>query len=151
MNSEPLNKRDSVADHIEQLKRQNLSGNWVSVGKARRIMFWIAVLIFINEMMAMHAHFREFDIATFMIILIETGIFIALGIWTKKKPYTAVLTGLIIFVVMIIVSIYQDVEMGPQSLAKSLVGGVLIRMIIFVTLIKAVNDARELQSTNKHE
>lgn len=149
MNSEPVNKQDSIADQIEQIKQQDLSGNWVAVGKARRIMFWIAVLLFIGEMMTMHEQVRGFDIGIFTIAMIEAGIFIALGIWTKKKPYTAVLTGLIIFLIMIIFSAYRGSEMGSQGLVKSLVNGVLVKLIILVTLVKAVNDARELQKSQK--
>jgi len=148
MSYKEANKQKPIADQIEDIRRQNLSGNWVSVGKARRMMFWIAVLIFISEMMGMHDQYREFDAGIFIIILIEAGIFIALGIWTKKKPYTAILTGLIIFVVMMIVSFYNGSEMGTQGLVRSLTSGVLVKLIIFVTLIKAVNDARELQNAN---
>ncbi|HEX2629313.1 MAG TPA: hypothetical protein VHM26_09880, partial [Chitinophagaceae bacterium] len=95
----------------------------------------------------MHDLYREFNIGVFIIILIEVSIFIALGIWTKKKPYTAILTGLIIFTIMIIISVYNGSEAGTQGLARSLTSGVLIKLIIFVTLIKAVNDAKELQKT----
>lgn len=151
MSSEPLHTQDSIADQIEQLKRQKLSGNWVAVGKARRILFWIAVLLFIDEMMAMQQRYREFDTGMFMIVLLETSVFIALGIWTKRKPYTAVLTGLIIFVVMIIVSIYNGAEAAPRGTLQLSISSVLIRLIIFVTLIKAVNDARELQNANRRE
>ena len=149
MNSDPLHQQDSIANQIEQIKRQNLSGNWVAVGKARRIMFWMAVLIFISEMMAMHEHLLEFDIIWFMIALIEAGVFIALGIWTKKKPYTAVVTGLIIFLAMLFFSAYQGLEMTSREIARSLISGALVKLIIFVTLIKAVNDARELQKAQK--
>jgi hypothetical protein len=149
MSNNDADKQHSIADQIERLKRQNLSGNWVAVGKARRIMFWIAVLLFISEMMAMHEHLRGFDITWFMIALIEAGAFIALGIWTKKKPYTAVVTSLIIFLAMLFFSAYQGFEMASQGITRSLISGALVKLIILVTLIKAVNDARELQKAQK--
>jgi hypothetical protein len=150
MSDSESNNQHSIADQIEEIKRQDLSGNWVAVGKARRMMFWIAVLLFIGEMMGMYEQFDGFDTGVFMIALLEAAAFIMIGIWTKKKPYTAVMTGLIIFVVMLIFSAYQGLEMGArEGIAKSLVSGALVKLIIFVTLIKAVNDARELQKAQK--
>jgi hypothetical protein len=144
------NNQGSIAEQMDEIRQRNLSGNWVAVGKARRMFFWIAVLLFISEMMWMDARSREFDPTTFILALIEASVFIALGIWTKKKPYTAVVTGLIIFIALILFSASLGAQAGPQGLIKSLVSGAIVKFIIFVTLIKAVNDARELQKMQKH-
>jgi multisubunit Na+/H+ antiporter MnhE subunit len=38
------------------------------------------------------------SVSVFIIALIESGIFVALAVWTKKKPYTAIVAGLITFI-----------------------------------------------------
>lgn len=63
--------------------------------------------------------------------------FIALGIWTKKKPYYAIIGSLILYAVFIILNAVFDIT--------TVYKGIIFKIIIIVLLIKGLNDAREAQ------
>src|SRR5882757_3779881 len=63
--------------------------------------------------------------------------FIALGFWTKKKPYTAIICGLILYTLFIILNAVIDIN--------TLYKGIIIKIAIFASLIKGLKDAREAQ------
>lgn len=63
--------------------------------------------------------------------------FIVLGIWTKKKPYYAILGALILYAAFIILNAAIDIT----TLSK----GIILKIVIIVLLVKGINDAREAQ------
>jgi len=63
--------------------------------------------------------------------------FILLGFWTKKKPYSAIVGALILYIVFIIFNAVLDVT--------TIYKGFLIKIIIIVLLAKGLNDARQAQ------
>jgi len=64
--------------------------------------------------------------------------FIALGIWTKKKPYTAIVCALVLYGLFIILNAVIDVT--------TIYKGIVMKVIIIVSLIKGLNDARAAQA-----
>ncbi len=72
------------------------------------------------------------------------GGFIALGFWTKKKPYSAITYALILYGIFIAVNAYFDV--------KTLYSGIIFKIIIISLLVKGLSDAKaaqELQQLKK--
>jgi hypothetical protein len=67
--------------------------------------------------------------------------FIALGLWTKKKPYYAIIGALILYSVFIILNAVIDISTLPK--------GIIFKVIIIVLLIKGINDARDAQQMKK--
>lgn len=63
--------------------------------------------------------------------------FVVLGIWTKKKPYYAILGALILYAAFIILNAAIDIT----TLSK----GIILKIVIIVLLVKGINDAREAQ------
>lgn len=63
--------------------------------------------------------------------------FIVLGIWTKKKPYSAIVGALILYAVFIILNAAIDIT--------TVYKGIILKIVIIVLLVKGVNDAREAQ------
>ena len=63
--------------------------------------------------------------------------FVVLGIWTKKKPYYAIVGALILYASFIILNALIDVT----TISK----GIILKIIIIVLLVKGINDAREAQ------
>lgn len=63
--------------------------------------------------------------------------FVVLGIWTKKKPYYAIVGALILYAAFIILNALIDVT----TISK----GIILKIIIIVLLVKGINDAREAQ------
>lgn len=153
MDNEPDKKESSISDQLEEIKQENLEGYWVAVRKARNALFWTAGLVFAGEMITMARTHNEFEPIVFIIALVEAGIFIALAMWTKHKPYTAIITGLIVFILLtVLVPIILSISEGGdgESIAKAIFGGIIIKIIILVNLGKALNDARELQKAKGH-
>jgi len=63
--------------------------------------------------------------------------FILLGFWTKKKPYTAIVSALILYIVFIIFNAVLDMT--------TIYKGIILKIVIIVLLVKGINDAREAQ------
>ncbi len=63
--------------------------------------------------------------------------FIALGFWTKKKPFYAIITALILYGVFILINALLDVS--------SLYRGIIFKIVVISYLIKSLSDAREAQ------
>ncbi len=94
----------------------------------------------------------EFTPLVIGVILVETGIFVALGFFTKSKPYTAIILGLIAFVLIIGFSatIYGLRE-GSAGVVKALFGGIIVKILIFISLVRPLKDAKELQQLKNED
>lgn len=135
-----------IADYASGLQQIQMEGNAMAVKKARNALYWAGGLLFLGEMIAMYRTGLGFDPVIFVIALIEAGIFMGLALWTKKKPYTAVITGLIAFIAVLILSaVFSTMEEGSPGLLKALFSGIIIKVIILVNLIRPLKDAKELQ------
>lgn len=73
-------------------------------------------------------------------LLIDAGIgvvFLALALWSYKKPAASFLTAIIAYALMYIILGLLE----PQNLYK----GVLLKIFIVIALVKAYKDAREVE------
>jgi hypothetical protein len=139
-----------IANFVDEIRQIQIEGYELRVRKARNALYWTAGLVFLAEMIGMARSATGFDAIVFVIALAEAGVFVALALWTKKKPYTAVLTGLIAFIGLIILSVVVNgIIDGSEGVLKALVGGIIIRVIILVNLISALGDARALQAAKE--
>lgn len=146
----PESQENVIADYANNLKEIEMLSYETAVRKARNALFWTAGLIFLGEMIGMMRDDLGFDPLVLGIAIVESGIFVALGIWTRKKPYTAVVTGLIAFLGIILFSvIVSGMIDGSAGAMKALIGGIIVKVIILATLIKALGDARALQKAKE--
>jgi hypothetical protein len=146
------NKENPIADYADELKQIEMMGYETAVRKARNALFWTAGLVFLGEMIGMLRDGAGFDPVIFAIALVEAGIFIALALWTKKKPHTAVVTGLIVFIGFILLTVVLNgMAYGSEGVMKALVSGIIVKIIILVTLIKALSDASALQKARENK
>lgn len=67
--------------------------------------------------------------------------FIAMGFWTKRKPYNAIIGALILYSLFIILNAAVDIT--------TLYKGIIFKVIIIVLLVKGLRDAREAQEMKK--
>ena len=79
------NETDSISDHYNAISQIELEGYEIGVRKARNSLYWTGALVFAGGMIAMYAA-AGFNIIILIIALFESGVFIALALWTKKKP-----------------------------------------------------------------
>jgi len=76
------------------------------------------------------------------IVAIEVGIFVAHGFWTKNKPYSAIIIGLILFILYWIAGIIIN---GTEAAYK----GITIKIVIIVYLAQALKPAKVWEDTKK--
>ncbi len=146
----PGKEKNVIADYADELRQIEMESYETAVKKARNALFWTAGLVFLGEMISMLRSETGFDPIIFVIALFEAGIFVALALWTKKKPYTAVVTGLIAFLGIIALSaVAFGILEGAAGVMKALISGIIVKVIILVTLIKALSDARALQKAKE--
>jgi hypothetical protein len=136
---------DEVTDYLTDIKHIETEGYELGVKKARNALFWAAGLLFLGEMFALVRE-GEFEPVSVGLAILIAGIFIALGLWTKKKPYTAIITGIIVFIVhWLFVITVNAIAFGAEGAGKAIIGGIIIRIIIMVNLVRSLQDAKELQ------
>jgi pheromone shutdown protein TraB len=145
----PEPQRDVIANYANELQQQKLEMNRLAVRKARNALFIAGALLFIGEMIPMMKD-GQFDLTIFIIAIVISGIFVALGFWTKKKPYTAVMTGLLAFIAYIIlVVVVNGMAEGSAGVVKGLLSGIIIKTILLINLILPLKQAKELQDAAK--
>lgn len=113
------------------------------IRQARNAIFWVAGLLTINVAMLFmrEGEVYEYMWVDFLIYGGFIGAFIFLGFFTKKKPYTAIIMALILYTLFILLNAVIE----PMTLLK----GILFKIITYVFLFKAINDAKEAQEMQK--
>jgi hypothetical protein len=109
------------------------------IRQARNACFISAGLLLINAIILFSKY--DFDISImwldYLLWAIYVGGFIFCGLWTKKKPYYAIIGALCVFALFIIVNAIVD--------PSTIIGGWIFKIGICVTLIKGLSDAKEAQ------
>src|SRR6188768_488373 len=123
---------------INLLEEEDLSmeGYDKPVKKARNILFAIAAL----QLIGIYFAFDQYGLARIITIGLSVGIalvFFLLALWTKRKPYDAIITGLILYAVLIAVSAIVD----PSTIIQ----GLIMKIAIFALLISALSNAKDVQ------
>lgn len=145
-------QQDVIAEYANQLNQFEIAGYEKTVRRARNALFWAGGLIFLGEMISMYQTFNGFDPFVFAIGLFEAGIFVGLAFWTRKKPYTAVLTGLIAFIVIILFAVVvTGMAEGSTGVFKALFSGIILKIVILFNLIVPLKDARALQAAKAQQ
>lgn len=111
------------------------------VKNARNAIFVVAVTQLVFGALIVLSGSKNEDILTLDIslgvIIIISLIFFLLGLWTKRKPYTAILLALIFYAALLVI----DAVYEPMSLFK----GVIVKIFIIFYLFRGLGDARDAQ------
>lgn len=109
------------------------------IRQARNAIFVVAAILVINLIMFVYSIPAEYEYLWLDVAI--WGLFIAgfivLGFWTKKKPYSAIISALILYALFIGLTAFVDIS--------NLFKGIILKVIVIVTLIKGLNDARQAQ------
>jgi hypothetical protein len=134
-----------IAAYNDEIVTIQKEGYELVVKKARNALFWAAGLMLFWEIIGMLRN-DGFEPITFSIALALSGIFVGLALWTKKKPFTAIILGLVVFVAHWVLAIVSyGVVFGAAGVGKAIIGGIVVRIIILINLIRPLKDAKELQ------
>ena len=116
--------------------------NYRSIRNARNAMFFAAGAIVLN-MIIIYSGNSDTELIWFDLLVwgLFVASFILLGIWTKSKPYTALVIAITLYGLFILLNAALDVS--------TIFKGIIMKVIIIVYLIKAINDAKEVQEYDK--
>ena len=134
---------DVISDYYDGVKKLEMEGYEAGIKKARNALFVTADLFLLWEIIALSSAGFGVPPLAILIIALEVGSFVALALWTKTKPYTAIIVGLIVFVLLWILAI---VLAG----GKAVYSGIIIRIIILVNLISALKPAKAWEDLKKN-
>lgn len=149
---EPEDKKDLISDYANEVRQMDLDYAQSGIRKARNALYFAGAMLFISEILSVFQFQGAYSFSWYLLViaLVEGGIFVALALWTKKKPYYAVLGGLIAFISIILLAVsvnaYAD---GWGGGIKALVGGFIFKIFILVALFQALGDAKTVQDAQK--
>lgn len=98
------------------------------VRKARNVLFWVAGLNMIPYLITG-------EVVFIIAGLVISCVFLGLAFWTKKKPFPAILTALILFVALNLLAAIED----PLNLVR----GIILKIIVLSALIYALRSLKE--------
>jgi|GEM_PF-601441 len=105
--------------------------------QARNAIFVVAAIQFVVGIFIGYQGNKEERLFTIGLMTVISIIFLTLGIWANKKPYTAILSALILFGSLLAL----DAIFDPMSLLK----GVIFKAIIIFYLFRGLKNAKEAQ------
>ncbi|WP_276479803.1 hypothetical protein [Paraflavitalea pollutisoli] len=127
---QPENLLDDVYD-------DSMEGYDKPVRKARNILYIIGALQLVGLFTIRDLYDTELYITAGVYIFFAV-LFAGLAFWTKWKPYTAILTGLIIYGALVLLSAILE----PETIIK----GIILKIIAFSLLISGLKNAKEVQN-----
>ncbi len=109
------------------------------IRQARNAIFAVAILITISILFLAfnNSDYNEYIWLDVLIYGVFVAGFVFLGLWTKKKPYYAIVGALILYALFIALNAALDIT--------TLYKGIILKIIVVVLLVKGINDAKETQ------
>lgn len=106
---------------------------------ARNALYVSAVILLINVLILNSRHPESYEYAWLDWLVYGLFIigFVALALWTKSKPYYAIIGGMLLFALFLLLQLWID--------AGSLFKGLLWKIFVAVYLVKGLSNAREAQ------
>lgn len=138
-------KENEIADYYEGVKKLEMEGHETGIKKARNALFITAGLVLLGEVISMSMTDVEITPLVIGIIAVEVGVFVGLAFWTKTKPYAAIITGLILFILLWVAAAVVNDD-GGQSIYK----GIIVKAIIIYTLVSALKPAKEWENLKRN-
>ena len=135
-------KETELADYFDGMKKLEMDGLQNGIKKARTALYVTAALIFISELVSVSMSGTTITAIVIGIALVEAGIFVGLAQWTKTKPYTAIITGLIVFIG---IWIFAIATIGTRAIY----GGIIFRAIVIYYLVSALKPAKAWEDMKK--
>lgn len=117
-----------------------------AVNKARNMLFALAALFAVCSVLL--GAIIEFNLIIVLTNLIVAGLYLGLGLWSRKNPFPAILTGFFLYVTLIVINAAID--------PKTILQGILFKGFIIAGFIygyKGVKESaileKELESIKK--
>lgn len=138
-------------DNVPELKTENnnetifneqefsMEGYDKHIRQARQALFIAAGILLLNALLLFSKYPVDMEIMwlDYLMWIVYIGGFIALALWTKKKPYYAIIGGLILMGIFILVNAIID--------PGTIIGGIIFKIAVIAFLVKGLADAKEAQ------
>jgi len=153
----PAPPEDLFSEYSNGIRHLEMDGYRSAVRKARNALFVAGGLFVLGEAIAI---FRDPALQSdkmilgiaIAIALIGGAVFVALGMWTNKKPYTAITVGLIAYLGVIVLSaVVNGIAEGGAGVVQGLFGGIFVKILIIANLVRPLSDAKALQTAMDEE
>lgn len=119
-----------LADYKEQIKKGGNS------------LYYVAGAVALGTIVAAATETdQEAIVPTAIIMLIVCGIFVFLGSWARKKPFAALVTGSVLYALIVI----GDAVVDPTTIIK----GIVFKIFIVVYLYKGLTAALAAEKIKK--
>ena len=105
--------------------------------QARNAIFVVAGVQFVFGLILGFQAPEEERFVSIAFLTIISLIFLGLGLWANKKPYTAILIALIFYGLLLVIDAIYD----PSTIYR----GIIFKAIIIFYLFRGLNNAREAQ------
>ncbi len=137
--SQPEIKPENNTETIFDEQEFSMEGYDKHIRQARNALYIAAAIMVLNAMLLFSKYPFDLEIMwlDYLIWIIYIGGFIALALWTKKKPYYAIIGGLILMGAFILINAIIDIS--------TLFGGIIFKIAVIVFLVKGLGDAKEAQ------
>jgi hypothetical protein len=139
----PEERKDEITEYYDGVRQLEMQGHESGIKKARTALFVTAALLFAGELISAAISEVQLTPLFWVIILIQSGVFVALGFWTKKKPYAAIVIGLVFFILIWVLAIALSGFQGA-------IGGIVVKIIIIVYLVKAIGPAKAWEEAKRN-
>jgi len=150
MDNQPSTHKEESAEALQTNEQEtifssnefSLEGYDKSIKNARNALFVVAAIQVIFGIISAAAIGGDEALPLIIVTSVIGIVFFLLGLWTKSKPYTAILIGLILFVSLHVIEAIAE----PSSIGK----GIIMKVLVIVYLVKSINDAKEAQEMKKN-
>ena len=146
----PTQQKDIFSVYVNETQRIEVQAYKKAIKKAGNALLRAGVLCFCWDIISMCNSNTDFSITWLIIALAEVTASISLAFWTKTKPYSAILTGLIFFIGLITVATISHALLQGSSVAqKAHFSSMIIKIVVIASLALQLKDARALQQIKK--
>ena len=117
----------------------SMEGYDLHIRQARKTLFIAAGILLLNAIIIFSRYPVNLEVMwlDYLLWIIYIGGFVALALWTKKKPYYAIVGGLILMGIFILINALID--------PLTIISGIIFKIAVIVYLIKGLGDAKEAQ------
>lgn len=131
---------DVLTNQMAELRQIEKEGYELGVKRARTTFYWISGLVFVSELILAYAK-DLLTTAVFIATFVEAGLFLGIGLLTYKRPYIAIIIGLILLVGLRVVGIVYG--------GSNVFSGIILMVIFVVLLYRALPDAKKWEQMEK--
>ncbi len=138
-NNPPEIKNEKNTETIFDEQEFSMEGYDKHIRQARNALFTAAAILILNAIILFSQYPLDIEVMwlDYLLWLIYIGGFIGLGFWTKKKPYNAIVGGLILMGVFILINAIIE----PATIFS----GIIFKAAVIVFLVKGLGNAKEAQ------